>query len=193
MPQPPRTLGKWQCIHCLRLLPAVSLAMVLAWGKGMLSWSSALPAVSPAIPVTPYQHLSAVTADSAKSQEVNTPPLLAGSARGHNTSAGWGQASSHHEECVVLLLCFPRTRAGSVRKGANPKPHQALNPPLGRGGKLRHREASEAKVSCSERTQMSWLQAQIHAQLHKDRTKEKRNGCKPPPCFPPALKELPGS
>lgn len=36
-PRPPRTLSKWQCIPCLWLLPAVSLAMVLAWGWGVLS------------------------------------------------------------------------------------------------------------------------------------------------------------
>lgn len=32
---------------------------------------------------------------------------------------------------------------------------------------------------------MSWLQAQINAQLHKDGTKETPNGCKPPPRIPP--------
>lgn len=51
---------------------------------------------------------------------------------------------------------------------------------------------AEAKVSCSEGTQMSWLQAQIHAQLHKDGTKETLNGCNPLPTSPPALAELPG-
>lgn len=35
---------------------------------------------------------------------------------------------------------------------------------------------------------MSWLQAQIHTQLHKDGMKETPDGCKPPPCFPLAQK-----
>lgn len=57
---------------------------------------------------------------------------------------------------------------------------------------------AEAKVSCSERTQTSWLEAQIHAQLHKDGTKETTKGCKPLPRFPPTpspphLGKAPGS
>lgn len=90
--------------------------------------------------------------------------------------------------CTVLLLCLPGSRAGSIPwdQVANPKPPPAApSSPGQQGGKLRHGEAAENKVSCSERTQMSWLQAQIHAQLHKDGTKETPNGCKPPPHTPP--------
>lgn len=94
--------------------------------------------------------------------------------------------------CIIALLAQGQGWLHPSGPGANPKPLPALDPPWEAQGKLRHREVAEAKVSCSERTQASWLQAQIHAQLHKDGTKETPKGCKPPPRFPPALAKLLG-
>lgn len=105
---------------------------------------------------------------------------------------GGDRLPPHHG---VLLLHLPRARAGSVplNQAQTQNPCRRSTPPWEAGGKLRHREVAEAKVSCSERTQMSWLQAQIHVQLHKNGTKETPNGCKPPPCFPPHPGRAPGS
>jgi len=136
--------------------------------------------------VPPYQHLGEITADSERSWVLHTPP----------TPCWLGLPGTLWQRRVVtgpLPIAGDVLRYRSTCPVQKPQsPSSGLTLPGEAGGKLRHGEAAEAKVNCSERTQTSWLQAQIHAQLHKDRTKETPNGCKPPPRFPPAPAELPG-